>query len=246
VPLVACTGDQAAVPFARGALDAGVAYLNIGTGAFVLRAISRPLLAPPLLTSVLRADATAVEHVLEGTVNGAMAALDAFAAGEGAVVEDLLSAVDDDAAIGEYAPFFLNGVGGLGAPFWVPDFASRFEGTGTVRERFRAVIESIAFLARANLDEMGRHLRPPACLVATGGLSRNRLLRRLLARLTGAPVAFAAEPEATARGLAYLTAHGPQHWDPGHVEIMSPVIDQVEQARYVKWLELMRSAIEGR
>ncbi len=246
IPMLACTGDQAAVPFAGGALEPGVAYLNVGTGAFLLRAISQPVSAAPLLTSVLRAHATGIDHVLEGTVNGAMAALDAFAASEGAAVDELIVAADDDEPIAAHAPFFLNGVGGLGAPFWVPDFPSRFEGDGTVRDRFRAVIESIAFLVRANLDEMGRHLRPPAQLITTGGLSRMRLLRSLLARLTGAPVAFAAETEATARGVAFLAADQPPDWDRGRVEVVQPVADQVQQARYVKWLDLMQSAIAGR
>ena len=243
VPLTACTGDQAAVPFAAGPLDAGVAYLNIGTGAFVMRPVDRPLLAPPLLTSVLRADAAGPEYVLEGTVNGAMAALDELASAEGVVAGELLQSMDDDAAIDDHAPFFLNGVGGLGSPFWIPDFVSRFEGNGTVRERFRAVVESVAFLVRANLDEMGRHLRPPARLEATGGLSRNRLLRRVLGRLTGTPVAFAVESEATARGAAYLAAHRPPDWDPGRLEVVAPALDQVAQARYMKWLELMRAGM---
>lgn len=246
IPLMACTGDQAAVPFARGALEPGAAYLNIGTGAFVLRAISQPLAAAPLLTSVLCAHGASIDYVLEGTVNGAMAALDEFATGEGVAVDELLAAIDDNESIAAHAPFFLNGVGGLGAPFWAPDFRSRFEGNGTVRDRFRAVIESIAFLVRANLDEMGRHLRPPAQLITTGGLSRNRLLRRLLSRLTGAPVACAAETEATARGLAFLAARQPRDWDPGRVETVQPVTDQVQQARYVKWLELMQSGIAHR
>jgi len=245
-PLVACTGDQAAVPFAGGALEPGVAYLNIGTGAFLLRAISQAVAAAPLLTSVLRANATTIDYVLEGTVNGAMAALDEFAANEGVAVDELLAAVDDDESITTHAPFFLNGVGGLGAPFWVPDFQSRFEGNGTVRDRFRAVIESIAFLVRANLDEMGRHLPPPVQLITTGGLSRNRLLRRLLARLTGVPVACAAESEATGRGIAFLAAHQPPSWDRGRVETVQPVTDQIQQARYVKWLDLMQSCIARR
>lgn len=241
VPLVACTGDQAAVPFAGGALDTKAAYVNIGTGAFVLRPVSHALAAPPLLTSVLRADSSHVDHVLEGTVNGANAAVEEIATALGVEAASMLAALDDDLAVDAHAPFFLNGVGGLGSPFWVPDFPSRFEGGGGDRERLRAVLESVAFLIRANLDEMARHLRPPACIRVTGGLSRSRLLRRLLARLTGVPVAFALESEATAKGLAWLVAGEPAAWDAGGVETVEPVADQVAQARYLKWLELMRA-----
>ena len=87
------------------------------------------------------------------------------------------------------APFFLNGVAGLGSPFWNPDFESRFVGEGSELQQCRAVLESVAFLIKANLDEMDRHLdSAPARLVASGGLAENRLLCRMLACLAGVPV----------------------------------------------------------
>ena len=58
-------------------------------------------------------------------------------------------------------PLFLNGISGLGAPFWVPDLRSRFVGAGSAEAKLVAVVESIAFLAQANLDAMGRRLPPP-------------------------------------------------------------------------------------
>jgi glycerol kinase len=244
VPLSACTGDQAAVPFAGGPLQPDVAYVNIGTGAFVLRPIGGALAAPPLLTSVLRADASHVEHVLEGTVNGATAALEEIATTLRVDTAPILAELDDELTVDARTPFFLNGVGGLGSPFWVPDFRSRFEGRGGDRERVRAVLESVAFLIRANLDEMARHLPPPARIIVTGGLSRNRLLRRLLANLSGVPVEFPLEAEATAKGLAWLIAGAPQTWDAGGVETVAAMTQETAQARYREWLELMRAGVD--
>ena len=71
VPVVVCNGDQSVVPFAAGPLDFDAAYVNLGTGAFVLRPTPEALHAPPLLTSVIRADAEHFDFVLEGSVNGA-------------------------------------------------------------------------------------------------------------------------------------------------------------------------------
>ncbi|MFZ1623432.1 MAG: FGGY family carbohydrate kinase, partial [Gammaproteobacteria bacterium] len=77
VPLTVVTGDQSAVPFALGALDAGTAYVNIGTGAFIQRALrNRMPEAQKLLVSVVWSDAGRVDYMLEGTVNGAGSALD--------------------------------------------------------------------------------------------------------------------------------------------------------------------------
>ena len=71
VPVVVCNGDQSVVPYAAGPLDFDAAYVNLGTGAFVLRPTTEALHAPPLLTSLIRADGEHADFVLEGSVNGA-------------------------------------------------------------------------------------------------------------------------------------------------------------------------------
>ena len=80
VPLTVCTGDQSAVPFAPGPLDPACAYVNVGTGGFVQRAVRGQLPdAPRLLVSVVWSEDEVVDYMLEGTVNGAGSALDWFA-----------------------------------------------------------------------------------------------------------------------------------------------------------------------
>jgi len=209
-PLTVVTGDQSAVPFAFGPLDPTTAYVNLGTGAFVQRPVPGKLPdAPRLLVSVVWSTATGVDYLLEGTVNGAASALDWLAAREGVSLPGLLAAGDAAAAAGETPPLFLNGVSGLGAPFWVSDLPSRFIGDGSAGARLLAVLESIAFLLQANLDELRPHGPPTRRLLLTGGLSASDYLCRCLGSLSGIPLVRAGDPEATARGLVRLVA-GPE------------------------------------
>ena len=245
LPLVVCNGDQSVVPFAAGALDFDAAYVNLGTGAFVLRPTSDALRAPPLLTSVIRADDEHFDFVLEGSVNGAGAALDWLERHQGAAADRLLGLLAGEELHDEDAPFFLNGVAGLASPFWRPDFESRFVGEGTDLQLCRAVLESVAFLIKANLDEMDRHRPTAARLVVSGGLAENRLLCRMLACLAESPVDRGSDREATSRGLAFLVAGSPADFRGPAFERFEPEHDQRLFARYLKWLALMREAASG-
>lgn len=243
VPLVVCTGDQSAVPFAAGPLDADTVYVNAGTGAFALRPLDRALIAPPLLASVLRSDDASVDFALEGTVNGAGSALAWFEEHEGLPAERLLAGLDAARHEAADVPLFLNAVAGLGSPFWVPDFEPRFEGTGEPVDRFRAVLESIAFLLLVNLDEMAQHVAAPRRLVLSGGLATSAFLGDALAALAGVPVWRSADPEASARGLAFLVAGQPPDWTVPDYVVHEPRRDERLLARYVAWLETLRRAL---
>ncbi|MGQ0384555.1 MAG: FGGY family carbohydrate kinase [Gammaproteobacteria bacterium] len=242
VPVTICNGDQSVVPFAAGPLDTGAAYVNLGTGAFVLRPVPEAIRAPPLLTSVIRAGGTDFDFVLEGSVNGAGAALEWLERHQGAAADRLLALLDAAELVDDGAPFFLNGVSGLGSPFWRPDFESRFVGDGSDVQHCRAVLESVAFLIKANLDEMDRHHAPPARLVTSGGLAENRLLCRLLASLSELPADRSSDREATSRGLGFLVAGEPAGFHGPPCERIEPESAEPLLARYLKWLELMRVA----
>ncbi len=245
VPVVVCNGDQSVVPFAAGPLDPRAAYVNLGTGAFVLRPTSKALRAAPLMTSVIRADDSSCDFVIEGSVNGAGAALSWLERHQGAAADRMLAVLADAPLVDDSAPFFLNGVAGLASPFWNPDFESRFIGEGTELQQCRAVLESVAFLIKANLDEMDRRLDAPERLIASGGLAENRLLCRMLACLANAPVDRASDREATSRGLAFLVAGEPAGFNGSTMQRLEPEPGQQLLARYLKWIELMRTAIRG-
>lgn len=212
LPLLACTGDQSAVPFFSGEADEHTAYINLGTGAFIQRPLAgRPVDPAPLLGSVLRAGAGRsgaglgeALYSLEATVNGAGAAVrDFIAAGEHdeTLLWNALEALPDDKEL----PLFLNGVGGLGSPWWQADVNSEFIGHGDTLQRFGALIESIAIMLAANFALMTQHGPPLHRLLVMGGMSRSNWLCRRLAASCGTAVERVA-PEATARGAAALAA----------------------------------------
>jgi glycerol kinase len=207
VPLGVLTGDQSAALFATGEPRADTAYVNFGTGAFVQRTLGDAAAdAPRLLKSVVLADASRTTAVLEGTVNGAGSALqwavDALELEDVSDVETLLAREIDP-------PLFLNGVSGLGAPYWIADFEPRFVGDGSRESKLVAVLESVVFLVNVIFDEMERTLGKPARIEVSGGLSQVSGLCQRLADVSGVAVERTADPEGTARGLAWLVHRAP-------------------------------------
>lgn len=219
LPLRTCTGDQSAVPFFAGTPDEHTVYINLGTGAFMQRPLmQRPTDPAPLLGSVLCANAGPggtgpgnTLYSLEGTVNGAGAAVRDFIAADAhdeARLWTALEALPDDTEL----PLFLNGVGGLGSPWWQANVDSRFIGSGDTLQCFGAVIESIAILLAANFAHMTQHGPPLRRLLVMGGMSRSDWLCRRLAATCNTVVERVA-PEATARGAAALAApEMAEHW----------------------------------
>jgi glycerol kinase len=244
VPLNLVTGDQSAALFAHGKLLSDTVYVNIGTGAFVSRPTgSRPLLIPRLLTGVVHEEKGESLYVVEGTVNGAGSALEWMEETLGVKelwdnIEFWLTEIDDP-------PLFLNGVSGLGAPYWVPDFGSEFIGEGTVAEKFVAVVESIGFLIIANVAEMEKTMGPAGKILITGGLSRLDGLCRSLACLAGIPVHRPTESEATAKGTGYLLAGMPEEWpQTGTGDWFQPMENATLMARFGRWMGAMEKRLK--
>ena len=209
-PLRACTGDQAAAAFAFGRPREDTVYVNVGTGAFVQRISPLGAALPDgLLKSVLLSDGEASVFSLEGTVNGAGSAVDWLRAQVALDVDRAIGALAGSAAM--ETPLFLNGIGGLGAPYWRHDFQSEFIGRGDDQGRVRAVIESVAFLLCVNLERMNGDRRLER-IVISGGLSRCDYLCEVLAGLSGLEVQRMSQCEATARGVAFLAAGLPDGW----------------------------------
>jgi len=211
IPLCVCTGDQAAALFAWGEPDSDTLYVNIGTGAFVQRACAdSPPAAPGLLQSVAWQDADRTLSVLEGTVNGAGSAVTWLAAQAGVSEDNLFEQCERWLEEIDAPPLFINGVGGLGAPFWNPHCPREFLGLDDASEgdtlpaRMVAVIESIVFLLMANIEAMETAAGPARRILVSGGLSQLDGLCGRLAGLSGRSVERAADIEATAAGLGWL------------------------------------------
>ena len=246
IPLTIVTGDQSAALFAYGAPHANSAYLNMGTGAFVQRTSGEyPGHQPRLLTGMVLRDGDEKIYVLEGTVNGAGAALQW-------IEEDLgLDNLEQDLPVwlardDAEPPLFLNGISGLGAPYWVADFESRFSAEAEPWQMAVAVAESIVFLLQANLDLFQKLASPLEQMFASGGLTWYEGLCQRISDLSGLPLYRPAEYEATARGTAWLLAGKPGDWpDPEFGVWFKPRANPALRARYERWRTAMDAALIG-
>lgn len=239
IPLRACTGDQSAAAFAFGRPVETAALINVGTGAFVQRvADAQAPLPDGLLRSVLSADRRRATYSHEGTVNGAGSAIEWLRGRVGLDVDRALRNLPSGPPAGE-PPLFVNGVGGLGAPWWQADFPVEFVGRAAETLQLTAVIESIAFLLAVNLEKM-RQASPLIRITISGGLSACDYLCRALADVSGLVVERYELHEATARGAAFLAAGEPEHWQALPVErVFEPGGGEPLRARYARWREEM-------
>ncbi len=234
VPLTACTGDQSAAAWSSGAPLHALALVNAGTGAFVQRAVEPGAALPEgLLLSVLGSGEHGATYSHEGTVNGAASAVSWLGERVGIDVERAIDTLA--AAPAGDVPVFVNGVGGLGSPWWIADFPVEMVGGGDDLARLAAVLESIAFMLDANLAAM-RRAAPVERVRISGGLARSDLLCQALATASGLTVERSAETEATARGAACLAAGEPAGWRATGVERrFLPAADAALDARHRRW-----------
>ena len=242
IPLTVVTGDQPAALFAQGRPRTDSIYINLGTGAFIQRLHgSQPPRVAGLLGSVFWQDGKRALYVLEGTVNGAASALAWLRRQLGISEKTMLENMPGWLASESGVPLFLNGVSGLGSPYWQADFRSRFIGSADRGRKFLAVIESIAFLLCINLEKMRTRQTPLRRIVVTGGLANRREICQSLADLSGLPVIRPEEREATARGVAVLLGM------PGAVEAKhsrwQPNENRALRQRYARWQTEMRRAL---
>ncbi|HTS85401.1 MAG TPA: FGGY-family carbohydrate kinase, partial [Usitatibacter sp.] len=106
-----------------------------------------------------------------------------------------------------------------------------------------AVVESIAFLLHANAEHMGRYVPPAALIRVSGGVSRIDALCAKLASLAGVPVHRRDDPEASARGIAYLASGRPAQWNnAAHEDLFASAPDPGLAARYRRWRDMMAQA----
>jgi glycerol kinase len=190
-------------------------------------------------------------HSHEGTVNGAYAALDWLGRSIGIDIRRCLTSLSGALADGRMPLLFLNGIGGLAAPYWRPDFESGFVAVdgvsagpdgATELQQVGAVVESIAFLVAVNIEAMQR-VAPLQRVVITGGLAACDYLCEVLADVTGLPVERPALLEATARGIAWLASGDSLDWQPVPVDRRyTPRPGSAPGARFLPW----RAALERR
>lgn len=246
IPLTIVNGDQSAALFAYGAPHANSAYINLGTGAFIQRLSGEyPGHQPRLLTGIVLRDGDQKTYVLEATVNGAGAALQWIEEDLGldAIEQQLPGWLAQDSV---EPPLFLNGISGLGAPYWVADFKSRFSAEAEPRQMVVAVAESIVFLLQVNLDLLQKLASPLEQIIASGGLTWYEGLCQRISDLSGLPLYRPAEYEATARGTAWLLTGKPRDWPETEPGVwFKPRANPALRSRYERWRTAMEAALAG-
>jgi len=246
LPVTVITGDQSAALYAFGMPKENTVYINMGTGAFLQKpTLSRVVYSPRLLSSIVWHDVQHTHYVVECTVNGAGSALTQVEQELGVDARYAEQQFSSWLQAADSPPVYLNGVSGLGAPYWVPDFPSMFIGEGADWEKIVAVAESVLFLITVNLQELvavtGDAVKQ---VVVSGGLSVSDELCQRLADLAQAAIYRPQQGEATACGTAYLLAGCPEVWPEGLKGVwFYPKTNQPLTARFQRWQDEMQQAL---
>jgi len=239
IPMTAVNGDQTAAIYSLGNPRPDTAIVNIGTGAFILIPTGAKIIRQPaLLSGLARSTKDWGEYIIEGTVNGAGAALD-WAAKQWDL-PDISTHLSTGFSRQDEPPLFINTIGGLGSPWWQPGPPATLLGNGEPWQRAVAVAESILFMLQANLEAMGETGLAVTQLQVGGGLARFDGMCQRLATLTQLPVYRPAETEATCRGIAWLAAGFPRRWPkPGRGRVFKPKVNQALNRRYSRFRQIL-------
>ena len=242
IPLRAMNGDQTAALYAQGLTSNNTITVNIGTGAFILLPVKNSSIKPDgLLAGISCSDEQSGSYYIEGTVNGAAAALKwaANSFGLGDIEQQLPGWLEEIKA----PTLFINTVGGLGSPWWQDGPAPYFlDAEVSGPEAMVAVIESLLFLVQANVALL-QTVNPAVDKIRiSGGLSQLDRLCQKLANLSGLGVYRPAQVEATARGIAWQAAGCPVDWPPtGEGTTFMPKADSELNERYTRFVEILHS-----
>ncbi|UTW45735.1 hypothetical protein KFE80_02135 [bacterium SCSIO 12696] len=233
IPIRLVSGDQNTAFVALGANHQSTAVVNVGTGAFIGIPVANPADVPDRLLKTVLPGAGQQQFIAEGTVNGAGRALNTVAQQLGCDIEAMRPLQNKEL-------IFLNGEGGLAAPYWQGGFQSRFIGEGDPGHKLMAVRESIGFLLRCCLMEFGQQENQVDCLKVAGGVSRSDTFCQQLADLFQRPVLRPSMSEATAMGAAMLLAESPS-WETTEDRFV-PNQDKCLHKRFQHWLDAMEAS----
>jgi glycerol kinase len=268
IPFVASARDQGASLFSRGLPDNTACYINVGTGAFIQRVANHfdapdGLLVSPvwlpensdddiveLASPVCYADEITGEfsylikrqqqtwYAWEATVNGAASAIAFMQQQTGLQItpDDINSALQIEP---RHDCYFLNAIGGLGAPYWRTDLTSKFGGDLTAHEKILAWLESIIFQIFINVNLMNT-LGETQKIYISGGFSNADILCQKIADLTQISVHRNINEDATLQGIACMAAGLPSRWNIDVCEnIFTPRVNSYLQNNFKRWEDAM-------
>lgn len=243
VPMELLMGDQNCVPFLDGQPDPDTLYINLGTGAFLLRPLPEPVDDDRFQLTLLDRDREC-RWALEASVHGAASAITWLERTQGSTIRP--ERMDGLRERVDRPPLFINSIDGLGSPWWCtgpePGFVNERD-DGDTDARLLAVLESIAFLIAANVEAMDEQVDAPQRVLLSGGLSRSETLCSLIADLLETPIVGLGSAEATALGL-WCRLH--DHPLPKrHFETVYGKRDRALRERYRHWQEHIEEATKG-
>jgi len=249
IPMTTVIGDQSASLFAWQQLQDDALYINIGTGAFIQRVINSDcIIEENLLTSLLIKNGGDACYALEGTVNGAGSAL-SWAEQQlqpHQLYQQLPQWLEDN----NCPLLFLNGISGLGSPYWQANFKSHFIGNGNDAQKVVAVIESIIFLLQVNIEQLQQQQPAARKILISGGLTQLDGLCQRIADLSDLTVQRMTTAEGTANGIAWLLAHSNKdrpdgnQWNKGSMTQFSPTPNRALSKRYQRWTKALWEALD--
>lgn len=233
--LVYVNGDQNSAVYGYGNVEDDSAFVNIGTGGFVLMKSANPILNTSLLASITYSSNGLHEYSIEGTVNGAGTAL--------SWAEDVWKLSDIERIQWcdvEDIPIFINTIGGLGSPWWTNDISPMFIGDKSYRDYSpgqckAALMESIIFLIFKNLEIMLKQCAKVKKIIISGGMSEDKYFCQRLADLSALPVISTKIKETTSRGAAWLV-FGRPNWCMPETFKYNPCKDEALNFRYTKFI----------
>jgi sugar (pentulose or hexulose) kinase len=217
LPVVGGAGDGQSAGLGANATRSGSAYLNLGTAVIAGTVTERYTWDRAFRTLLGAVPGTyAMETLLQGgtyTVNWFLeriATLDAGRLGLGLADVDVLETAAARIGPGAEGLLLVPYWASAQTPYWDP--AARgvlfgLAGHHGKEHMFRALMEGIAFEQRLALEGMEQGLgRPLDLLLTTGGGSRSRLWRQIVADVTRKAVVACREPETTSLGAGIHAA----------------------------------------
>ena len=245
VSLEVVTGDQSAAIYAFGEPSLDTVYINIGTGAFLQWPSGEvPRKLDGMLNSVACQDTSKTEYVIEGTVNGAGSALTWLGKKHKQTPREMLVEGLENVK-NEAPPYFINGISGLGSPYWISDLESRFSKDASVGLKAIAVIESLAFLICENLNAMRAHGQPINKVLLSGGLASVDYLCQAIADISGLSVERSSIQEATAFGILQLLAGQKAPLVESSTQLFESRSDTGISYRYKAWQQEMKEILKS-
>jgi len=207
--VVAGGGDQQCSALAQGVVDEGSVKSTTGTGTFMVAPVEKIRDYGDIIYSAHVLPDVNVSEVSIFTTGSLLSWVKkAFYHGEG---YDEINEEAEKSGRGARGVLILPFFSGAGCPHWNSEAKGAIFGLALAHNRgdiARAVMESVAFEVRTNIDVMEKKGIKIEELRLDGGAANSRLWNQIFADVTGRRCLVSSDVEATARGAAILAASG--------------------------------------